>query len=663
MASYTKQVSVIDSFTVGTYPSANYRDNPKPIWMSNNPSNFFLPPARGNKLFISAMDEPGWYGRGNANAAYFILDESLIKGKKITKIDLHFYVSKSFHHEIQVVSWRIGTLYPTVGWNVISATSLNYSDYSMGIVSSDKDSAYNWIEINSNRESTNRPYAIVTYEDVAPKKPIELFPNNTNFDARMPIKFSWKYVSTDSQIQSAYEVQYSINDGVSWTTVSGSNGNQFHQFPASVFPTTATVKWRVRTKDANNLWSEWSDISKFDTLIATQRAPRIISPTSGYLNGSDKIKLSWEFLGGTDYDTQSKYELQYSTNGVSWNTITKTTDVQYHEFEKDFFGSGRVEWKVKTFNIFGDASEFSDTVAFNVISSPPIPQIQTITNSSRPKISWISVEQQYYEIRIYDNSNKLIYEIKEPSINKFHDVKIFLNDGNYRAELVIFNQYNLYSETATKDFTISTVKPPNPIIEVYSGEHSNTIRGNSNTQYTRVYRDNIFIGTLENNIFIDFTCENRKEYKYHLRAIDDEGNFSDSDIKVGICNFRNNTISTAKSPGDFIKLKYGLNSIPSKNTRKAISGSNFYFDGREYPVVEFSEFKSTEKSLKFFTRDKSDIDKLEELINKKEVLLYRDVEGENIYGTVLSVDDDKEMLGYNFGFTINKTDYSGDLDD
>lgn len=79
--------------------------------------------------------------------------------------------------------------------------------------------------------------------------------------------------------------------------------------------------------------------------------------------------------------------------------------------------------------------------------------------------------------------------------------------------------------------------------------------------------------------------------------------------------------------------------------------------------MEFTEFKSKEKSLKFFTRDKSDIDKMIELINRKEVLLYRDVEGENIYGTVLSVDYEKIMLGYSFGFTINKTDYSGDLDD
>lgn len=663
MASYTKTVNIIDSFTAGTYPSDSSRYNPKPIWMSNDPSNFFVPPARGNKLFISAMDEPGWYGRGDANAAYFILDESLIKGKKITKVDLHFYVSKSFHHLIQATGWRIGTLYPTIGWNVVSATSLNYSDYSFGIVSSAKDSAYNWIEINSNRESTNKPYAIVICEDVAPQKPKELFPNNANFDARMPIKCSWKYTSTDSQIQSAYEIQHSTNDGVSWTTVSGGNGNQFHQFTASLFPTTAAVKWRVRTKDVNGLWSEWSDINKFNTLIATQSPPRIISPTSGYLNGSEKIKLSWEFLGGTDYDTQSKYELQYSTNGVSWNAITKVTDLQHHEFEKNFFGSGRVEWKVKTFNAFGDVSEFTDIVGFNVISSPPIPQIQTITNSSRPKISWISVEQQYYEIRIYDNSNKLIYETKEPSINKFHNVKTFLNDGNYLAELVIFNQYNLHSETTTKDFTISTVKPSKPIIDVYSGEYSNTIKGNSNTQDTRVYRDNIFIGTLENNMFIDFTCENRKEYKYHLRSIDSEGNFSDSDTKIGMCSFRNNTISTAKLPGDFVELKYGFNSSPGKSTRKSIIGNSLYFDGREYPVTEFSEFKSAEKSLSFFTRDKSVIDKIDELIGRKEVLLYRDIEGENIYGTILSIDYNKEMLGYGFGLTIQRTDYRGDLDD
>lgn len=515
----------------------------------------------------------------------------------------------------------------------------------------------------THNSTAKKPYVTITYEDVPPNTPTSLYPDKTTINTRNTIRFSWEHKSNEATYQKGFTLQYSVDQGGTWTTITQTTSLQYYDMPANTLPTTGEVWWRVKTKDQNDLDSPYTADKKVTLELVPQRPPTLVSPTGGYLNGSDSIRLQWSFNGGTAEDKQAKYELQYSANGVSWITITKTTDLQYHEFKKDFFRSGRVEWKVKTFNTFGDESEFTDIVAFNVISSPPIPQIQTITNSSRPKISWISIEQQYYEIRIYDNSNKLIYGIKEPSINKFHDVKIFLNDGNYRAELVIFNQYNLNSETATKDFTISTVKPPSPIIEVYSGEYSNTIRGNSNTQYTRVYRDNIFIGTLENNIFIDFTCENRKEYKYHLRAIDDEGNFSDSDIKVGICNFRNNTISTAKSPGDFIKLKYGLNSIPSKNTRKAISGSNFYFDGREYPVVEFSEFKAMEKSLKFFTRDKSDIDKLEELINKKEILFYRDVEGEIIYGTILSIDYDEEMLGYNFGFTIQKTDYSGDLDD
>lgn len=588
-------------------------------------------------------------------------EEGLI-GKRITNLSIKIYGLNTALAEIDpslLANEKFVTLNP--GWNTIDFTSNNLGKSGPKVyIASPYESSS--IEIYSHT-SSYKPYIRVTYEDTAPDKPSQQFPSNSKLDARTLIRFSWKYTSIDNQIQTGYEIQYSTNNQSTWTTVLGNDANEYHDFVAGTFPETGTIYWKVRVRDGNNLWSDWSNVYKFNTVVTPQKTPRIISPTSGYLDGSEKIKLSWEFLGGADYDTQGKYELQYSTNGSSWNTITKVTDLQYHEFEKDFFGSGRVEWKVKTFNTFGDESVFTDIVAFNVISSPPIPQIQTITNSSRPKISWISVEQQYYEIRIYDNSNKLIYEIKEPSINKFHDVKIFLNDGNYRAELVIFNQYNLSSETATRDFTISTVKPPKPIIDVYSSEYSNTIRGNSNAQYTRVYRDDIFIGTLENNIFIDFTCENRKEYKYHLRAIDDEGNFNDSDTKIGICNFRNNTISTAKSPGDFVKLKYGLNSIPSKNTRKSVLGSNFYFDGREYPVVEFSEFKSTEKTLKFFTRYKSDIDKLEELINKKEVLLYRDVEGEKIYGTILSIDYDKEMLGYNFGFTINKTDYSGDLDD
>lgn len=638
MASYTETIQVTHSEI--SYPSKIYYDL----------YEYFTPSKTGPVLYISKQNDANgtW-----ENQILFKWDESAIPdGKHIISSKIHFYVKRGYSELVN------GDTLPS-GWNERNTGRDGIylsQDTSRGFL------ANQYAEVYSHT-GNYKPYVVIQYEDVPPRRPSQQFPSNVKLDARTPIKFSWKYSSQDNQVQTRYEIQYSINGQSTWTTVSGTNANEYHDFTADTFPETGTIYWKVRVRDGNNLWSDWSSVYKFNTVVTPQKTPRIISPTSGYLDGSEKIKLSWEFLGGADYDTQGKYELQYSTNGSSWNTINKTTSLQYHEFDKDFFGSGRIEWKVKTFNTFNDVSEFTEIVAFNVISSPPIPQIQNITNSSRPKITWISVEQQYYEIKIYDENDKLIHEHKEPSINKYHDIKIFLDDGDYRAELVVFNQYNLFSQTTTYDFTILTVKPQSPTIDVYSGQHSNTIKGDSNTQITRVYRDNNFIGLLEDNTFVDFTCENKKEYKYHLRSIDNEGNFSDSEIKLGNCSFKNNTISSAKDPGNFINLSYGLNSIPGKKTNKSVIANNLYFDGREYPVTEFTEFKSMIKNLEFFTKNKSDIDRIEGLINKKEILLYRDVEGENIYGTVLSIDYEKVIFGYSFRFTIQKTDYRGDLDD
>lgn len=629
----------------------------------------FTPNRIANTLYVSTQTNNAslrpYYTN---NATMWFPFNNIPKNKLIKSCVLHFYVKSTFDEELRI--YGASGFRANIGWNSKATTYFNginslanSKSFSIEQPKIVQASSYEnrWTEIDSHLTSNN-PYLVVTYEDVMPNIPTQLFPSNVNLDSRTPIKFSWKYSSTDSQIQSRYEMQYSINNQSTWTTVGLDSNNRYHDFPASTFPVTGTIHWKIRTRDSNNLWSGWSVISTFTTSLTPQNAPKIISPTSGYLNGSDKIKLSWEFKGGADYDVQAKYEVQYSINGASWVTISNNTSLQYHIFEEDLFGSGRVNWKVRTFNNFNNASDFSGVAYFNVISRPPIPQIQSITNSSRPKISWISVEQQYYRIKIYDTNDILIYEHKEPSVNKFHDIKIFLDDGDYKSELVIFNQYNLYSEIATSYFTISTVKPELPVMRVYSGEYSNTIQGDVSTQITRVYRDNIFIGRLDNNTFIDYTCENKREYSYFLRSINDEESFSDSEVKLGRCSFRSNTLSTARNPGNFVNLSYGLDDIPEKVTHKSVIGSNFYFDGREYPVTEFTEFKSTEKSLKFFVKEKAVVDKIGELIDKKQTLLYRDIEGENIYGTILSLESTRVKIGYNIYFAIAKIDYRSELD-
>lgn len=553
------------------------------------------------------------------------------------------------------------------GWNVIDYNGDLEGSVILGVASpirhglaewADKDY---WGEIYSHRASNYKPYVVVTYDDIPPDAPSSLYPSNITISTRDVIRFSWLHNSVEDSQQKAFEMQYSTNGGSTWTTISEITSNQYYDMPANTLPTEGTVLWRVRTIDRNDEVSEY-ETATFILGIVPQKEPIPISPISQYVEETRPVRFEWNFVGGSGNETQSKFDLQYSTNGGStWATKTATTSETYYELPANTFSGGNVTWRVRTYNNWNEASPYSDNKSFTVIGSPSIPLISSVTNSARPTITWQATGQHIYELQILQGEEVIFNSGSIPSTNdRSIKVPVYLKDGNYTTRLRIFNEYNLYSPWAEKAFTISTLKPTKPIAEVFSGEYSVTIKTSNTSLRTLVYRDDICIGEVINNHFVDCTGENEKEHQYFIRTINASDNFNDSDIKIAKCKFSGNTLALANDPEDFVKLKYGLDSLPKKNSSISNQGSLVYYDGRTYPVTEHSEFRSKSKILSFTLRTKLELDKLIQLIESKDTLLYRDVEGEIIYGSVFSLDYERGILGYyQVGFTITKTDYKG----
>lgn len=661
VASYEKTIQIIDSVTAGIHYGDGHEPmyRPRPIWRSNDVNDFFMPLPHSDTLYVSKMNEPGSSGRGEPNSAVFFPDfDQIPYGKKILKIELYFYAKNNFPYPVADL-WSIILPQVTIGWNKITFTSWNVEPSTKKRylkISSYNHVPYEWLEIDSHT-GLNKPYAVITYEDVPPKAPSSLYPSNITLDARGIIRFNWKHNSEEKTQQKGFTLQYSINSGSTWTTVNRTTANQYYDMPADTLPTTGTILWRVKTIDSNGLESPYAQTT-FNTAIVPQKAPTLVSPLSGYLDGSKPIVFKWNFVGGTSGDKQSKYDLQYSVNqGVTWTTVTLSSNAQEHTMLENTLQSGNIYWRVRTYNQFGDVSPYSEIGSFYVINSPPIPQILEVTNSGRPTIRWNSVEQQIYEIQILHN-NKVIFQTgKIPSSNdRSYKLGMFLDDGEYLVRLRVTNEYDLTSPWAEYMFVLSTEKPEKPSIELFNGEYSVTIKTDETTLKTLVYRDNKLIGEMIEGYFEDYTGENRKEYQYFIRVVNEENdNFNDSDIRIGRCKFKGNTLALANNPKKFIKLKLGYQDIAKKSSTVGNTGSLIYFDGRKYPVVEFSEFKEYAKTSSFFIRNKEELNKLIELIDKKETVIYRDTDGEVIYGAILNINYEKNLFGYEVNFTITKT--------
>lgn len=508
----------------------------------------------------------------------------------------------------------------------------------------------------SHRSSNYKPYIEVTYTDIAPDNPTSLYPGNITLNSRDVIRFAWEHNSKEELQQKGFTLQYRVNNG-SWVTVSRTTANQFYDMPANTLPTTGTVEWKVMTVDGNDEVSGYTS-STFTLGVVPQQPPIAVAPISQYIDENEPIKFEWNFQGGSPGETQSKFDLQYSTNGGStWTTKTVSTSNKYYELSAGVLNTGNITWRVRTYNNWNEVSPWSENRSFTIIGSPSIPLIKNITNSGKPLISWQSQNQHLYELQILQNNIAIFDSGIIPSTSdKSFKLDNYLKDGNYKVKLRVFNEFNLSSPYAEKTFTISTIKPPNPIIRVFNGEYATTINVTNLSQINLVYRDNILIGKVKDNNFTDYTGQNGKEYEYFVRAINIEDNFADSGVELGKCKFSNNTLSTLENPENFVKLKYGFGEVPGKSNSFKNIGSLNYYDGREYPVAEYTEFKSLEKSLSFFVKTKEEVDSLIELVDKKKTLLFRDYNGENVKGVVFTVNFDKTLLGYNLSFTITKTE-------
>lgn len=638
----------------------NKSSNGHQIWYSEYPTP------------VPMISEYLYIGRA-CNCALAWDGSQIPKDKKIVKVELCVYAEYELEETIGIryVDFGEGSTLPSIeptdktnaigfraGWNYIDIGIPTVNSIVLGIIRPYPE----WLggtELRSHRYNTTKPYIRVTYDDNPPDKPTSLYPSGITVSTRDVIRFSWLHNSKEGLQQKGFTLEYSINGGSSWTTINQTTPNQYYDMPANTLPTSGTVLWRVRTIDGNDEVSEYTSAS-FTLGVLPQKAPIPISPISQYLDENKPIRFEWSFVGGSGSETQSKFDLQYSTNGGStWTTKTVTTPNTFLELPANTFSGGNVLWRVRTYNNWNEVSPYSENKSFTVIGSPPIPLISSVSNSGRPTITWQSTNQHLYELQILKNNEVIFDSGSIPSTSdRSFKLPIYLKDGNYFVKLRIANEYNLYSIWAEKSFIISTAKPHKPIIEVYNNEYSVTIKVSNTSAKTLVYRDNILIGEVINNTFIDFTGENNKEYQYFIRTIDSNDNFSDSDIKLGKCKFSGNTLALVDNPQDFIKLKTGLNSNPKKSNQFGVTANLQNYDGRKYPVIEFSEFNNMSKLLSFYVKTKKDIDRLIEMIDKRKIFLYRNRDGSNIYGAILTIDYDEEetFYGYEIGFTITRTE-------
>ena len=207
------------------------------------------------------------------------------------------------------------------------------------------------------------------------------------------VTFIWSHSTAYGTPQYAYDLQYSNNNGSSWTTVKSHEVTQ--QTSDSVTLTDAGVYlWRVRTYNSNDVVGEWAEATFVNNAPA-------IPPTNLLVNTKGRPTVSWAS------SSQSAYQVQFMLgDSVAYDSGAVYTSEKSHFVNQYFDDTRSYTVRVRIYNALGEISDWTETG----YQQPSVNDVQfTIEGTNGATITIIpdNVFVKYYLLR----NNKLVAEI------------------------------------------------------------------------------------------------------------------------------------------------------------------------------------------------------------------------------------------------------------
>ncbi len=157
---------------------------------------------------------------------------------------------------------------------------------------------------------------------IAPAAPTLITPASgvTISKAQTAIVLTWQHNPIDGSAQSAAELQYSINGGSTWTTVTLTTAQTYSL--ANSFAVNATVTWRVRTKGAHADYGAYSAAQTFKVCQVPSTA--ITTPAADGTEIIDvPIALAWSYSDQSGTQQRAVVTIKDSAGAQLWTkTIT-----------------------------------------------------------------------------------------------------------------------------------------------------------------------------------------------------------------------------------------------------------------------------------------------------------------------------------------------------
>lgn len=199
---------------------------------------------------------------------------------------------------------------------------------------------------------------------VTTKKPRVISPIGDYVETTKPLNFEWRFDPNIGETQAGWEIKYSTNGGVSFSTLSGTT-EQEKIISISNWGSQEAV-WQIRVKNQFNEWSEWTELMRFQT-VGAPPIPQIVS-----VSNNNQPIVQW-----TSSDQESYLLQLYNMEDKLIHTSGKTVGSTTKSYKiNDIIKNGKYLIKLTVFNIYDVKSP---TVEYTHIIEATPGQIPEVT--------------------------------------------------------------------------------------------------------------------------------------------------------------------------------------------------------------------------------------------------------------------------------------------
>lgn len=377
-----------------------------------------------------------------------------------------------------------------------------------------------------------------------------------------------------------------------------------------------------------------------DEITATTTKPK-----NTYAGSWDTINFEWTYASREGL-AQKKYELQYKdASHTDWTALASAESANTNvNIPPNTFAAGIVKWRVRCTNANNQVGAWSEEASFTAQGKPPTPTVYA-TSSPRPEITWTGEGQLAYQIKI---DNAVLHTAY--STDGQYKVKEYLTDGAHIAAVRIQNEYGLWSDWGTAEFTVANT-PGAPITLFAAGGEKAALAWTETDHKTYyIYRDDIPIAKTTAHTYSDQMAIGT--HKYKVRGVAGDSYSMSNEVTVTLSVDAPEIAALGEM--QWLRLEYSTAQNSPLGVSAYQDAAYQFYAGRRYPVAETSQQITKIYSFNAAFNDAAQAAAFEGLLGK--TVIYRDQHGCLCTGPLMGFELSADQFFRAFSCSVQQTD-------